>query len=130
MKFSSLLPKTENYFSLDWRESQTHTGVRFAIRRVSLAQRLELTRQVRELTLRYEFLKAGDAVDQLDAALADLLVKKLYLEWGVVALQGLLIDGEMATVQTLVEKGPEDLVDEAIAALQTAIGLTDEERKN
>jgi hypothetical protein len=130
MKFSSLLPKAENYYSLDWRESQTHKGVRFAIRRVSLEQRLELTRQVRELTLRYEFLKAGDAVDQLDAALADLLVKKLYLEWGVVAHQGLLIDGEMATVQTLVEKGPEDLADEAIAALQTAIGLTDEERKN
>ena len=51
-------------------------GVHYAIRRVSLSQRIELTKRARELSLRHEFLKAGDAPDQLEASLADLLIRK------------------------------------------------------
>jgi hypothetical protein len=130
MKLSSLLRKRKGYSSLSWHESQTVKGVRFATRRISLAQRIELTRRAQELTLRYEFLKSGNTSDQLEAALSDLLVRKLYLEWGLVQLEGLAVDRQPASAELLIEKGPEELSDEIIAVLQGEIGLSEEERKN
>jgi hypothetical protein len=41
-----------------WLESTTAPGVRYAVRRISLGQRLELTKRARELSLRHDFLKA------------------------------------------------------------------------
>jgi hypothetical protein len=113
-----------------WCESQTVQGVRYAIRRVSLAQRIELTRRARELSIRHEFLKAGDASEQLEAALGDLLVRKLYIEWGLAEITGLRVDKQPATVEMLIEKGPEALTDEIIAAIRAQLGLSEEERKN
>lgn len=130
MKLTSPSPSEVSYSSLSWRRSKTIEGVRFAIRRVSLTQRLDLNKRVRELTLQYEFLKAGPAADQLEATWADLLVRKLYVEWGLAGLEGLSIDGEAASVELLIDKGPEELVDEVVSALQEEIGLSEEERKN
>jgi hypothetical protein len=131
MKFISLLRRNHGgYSSLSWRQSQTMPEVRFAIRRSSLAHRLELTKQLRELTLRYEFLNAGETSDQLEAALSDLLVRKLYIEWGLAGIQGLTIDGEAATAALLIQKGPETLTGEIIAAIRQEIELSEDERKN
>jgi hypothetical protein len=85
---------------------------------------------VRELTLRYEFLRAGDAAEQLEATLSDLLVRKLYLEWGLAAIEGLCIDGQSATIASTIESGPESLADEIVAAIRAESGLSDDERKN
>lgn len=130
MKSISRSPKPVSYLSLSWHESKIVEGIRFATKRVSLAQRLELNQRVRELMLRHEFLKAGEAADQLEAACADLLVRKLYLEWGVAKIEGLSIDSRPATIDLLIEKGPEVLTDEIIAVIQEEAGLSDEERKN
>jgi hypothetical protein len=130
MKLTSPLPSEVGYASLSWHDSKTIEGVRFAIKRISLAQRLDLNKRVRELTLRHEFLKAGPAPDQLEAAWADLLVRKLYVEWGLAALEGFSIDGETATLELLIEKGPEKLVDEIVFVIQEETGLSEEERKN
>jgi len=89
-----------------------------------------LTKKARELSIRHEFLEAGDSADELEAALADLLVRKLYIEWGLVELTGLRVDEEPATVEALIEKGPEALADEIIAAIRGQLGLSEEERKN
>jgi hypothetical protein len=130
MSFLSRLLKGPNHSSLEWRESRTVPGVRFAIRRTSLAQRIALTKSVRELALGYEFLKAGEPADQLEAALADLLVRKLYIEWGVAELDGLRINGQVATPTMLVESGPERLSDEIIEAIRSELELSEQERKN
>ena len=130
MKLQSHLRKQRPYSSLLWHESQAMPGVRYAIRRVSLAQRIELTKRVRELSIRHEFLKAGDVPDQLEGSLADLLVQKLYLEWGLAELGGLTIDDQPATIEALIDKGPEQLSDEIVAAIRGEIGLSEEERKN
>jgi hypothetical protein len=105
-------------------------GVNYVIRRVSLSQRIELTKKVRELAIRYEFLQAGNTPDQLEASLADLLARRLYLEWGLADMSGLTIDQQPATVDVLIEKGPEALSDEIIAAIRAEVGLSEEERKN
>jgi transcriptional antiterminator Rof (Rho-off) len=130
MKFISPLRRARSYSSITWYDSQCLPGVRFAIRQVSLAQRIELAKSVRELVLKHEFLKAGDAGEQLEASLADLLARRLYLEWGVTRLEGLKIDGADATLELLIDKGPEELSSEIFETIRGAIGLSDEERKN
>ena len=52
MKFSSRSRKKSSYASVLWHESKTTHGVRYAIRRVSLSQRIELTKRARELSIR------------------------------------------------------------------------------
>jgi hypothetical protein len=130
MKFISLLRKENDYASVSWHASQVMAGVRFAVRRVSLQQRIELNHRVRELTMKHEFLKAGDPAGQLEAALSGLLVAKLYIEWGLNAIDGLLIDGQKATAASLIAGGPADLGDEIVQTIQAEIALTDDERKN
>lgn len=130
MKFSWLSPRKQNYESRIWLDSKTFAGVRYAIRRISLGQRIELTRKARELSLQNEFLRAGDATDQLEAAFSELLVRRMYLEWGLISVEGLRIDGKPATPQSIAAHGPELLADEIIESLRSELGLTDEERKN
>lgn len=118
------------YRSVRWQDSQSTPGVRFAVRRVSLESKLQLVKQVRELCLKHEFLRAGDSAEQSEAAIGDLLVKKLYLEWGLAAVQGLTIDGKAATVATLIGSGPEELANEIAEEIRHELGLTEQERKN
>ena len=130
MRFMSPLPKTCRYSSLFWHESQVLKGVRYATRRASLSGRLELLNKVRELVLRNEFLKNGELAEQLEASMADVMVQRLYLEWGLAEINGLNIDGQPATTEMLIEKGPETLTDEIITSVQAELGLSEEERKN
>jgi hypothetical protein len=130
MKFSWLLPREQDYKSSGRFDSKTFSGVRYTIRRISLGRRIELTRQARELTIKNEFLRAGDATDQLEAAFSELLVRRMYLEWGLVSVEGLRIDGRPATPQSMAAHGPELLADEIIESLRSELGLTEEERKN
>lgn len=130
MKLISLLRNRQDCASVNWHTSKVVPEVRFAIRRISLQQRIELNRRLRELTMHYEFLKTGDAESQLEAALSDLLVAKLYLEWGLAEIEGLSIDGKKATVSTLIISGPEDLADEIVRQIQAESVLTADERKN
>ena len=130
MNWLSVLRKTSGYSSVSWHASETMPGVRYAIRRVSLRQRIELTEKVRDLTMKYEFLMSGDASSQVEAALSDLLVTKLYLEWGLEKLEGLSIDGKPATAPLLIQSGPENLADEIVLQIQAESSLTDDEAKN
>ncbi len=130
MKFLSHSPKRATYSSIAWRESQTIRGVRYAIRRVSLAQRIELANRVQELLLKHEFLRAGDSADQVQANLAELLIQKLYIEWGLAEIKRLVIDGVDATADSVIEKGPELLAREIVAAIREQMELSEDERKN
>ena len=129
MKFISPWRKTICYQSQVRFQSKSIPGVSFSIRKVSLAQRIDLSSRIRELTLRNEFLRAGELTDHLDANIADLLVRKLYLEWGLVAIEGLKIDAKTASTQSLVDQGPEVLVCEIADAIRFQMELSDAERK-
>ncbi|HZS55928.1 MAG TPA: hypothetical protein VFA65_16115 [Bryobacteraceae bacterium] len=119
-----------DYLSVDWHDSAVCQGVYFATRRMSLAQRIELTKQVRELTMRNEFLRGGEISDQLEATLGELLCRRLYLEWGLAEIRGFTIDGNPVTPTLLIEKGPEVLSEEIAGAILASMTLSDEERKN
>lgn len=100
------------------------------MRRISLAQRIELTRQIRELTLKNDFLRGGDTQEQLHVALGELLARRLYLEWGLAQIEGLTIDGSAATPEMLIEKGPEHLSEEIAEAIVAHLHLSEQETKN
>lgn len=130
MNFTWRSPKPTKHTSVAWYTSTKCPGVRYCIRRVSLGQRIDLMQRARQLALQNEFLRAGTSVDQFEAALRDLLVRRMYLEWGLVSLDGLAIDDDPATPASLAEKGPEALSDEILEALGAELGLTEDERKN
>uniref|UniRef100_Q01Z35 Uncharacterized protein n=1 Tax=Solibacter usitatus (strain Ellin6076) TaxID=234267 RepID=Q01Z35_SOLUE len=110
--------------------SATHPGVKFRIARVSFARRVELMRRVRELSRRAEFLGAGqDPTDRMDAALLQAEIEQLYVAWGVKAVEGLTVNGIVASPEVLAD-GPEEVFREALAAVRRELGLSEEERKN
>src|SRR5947209_488722 len=130
MNFSWLSRSKHVYQTVLWNDSKIVPGVRYAIRRISLGQRLELTKRARELSLKNEFLRAGDSTEQFEAMFSELLVRRMYREWGLAAIEGLSIDGRRATPESLIEAGPESLTSEVIESLRSELGLTEEERKN
>lgn len=106
-------------------------GVRFKVVRMSFGRRLDLARRVRELSQRHEFLVAGaEFHDKVEASILASEIDKLYLEWGLVDVTGLWVDGAPATPEGLIAWGPEDICREALAAVKQACGLSDEDRKN
>lgn len=112
-------------------ESKCRTGVTLRVARMSLGRRLELTRRVRELAQKHEFLEAGDSLrDKIDARVLAGEIDGIYLTWGLDGIEGLEVDGEAATPESLIAKGPEDLSREAIAAIKAECGLSETERKN
>lgn len=130
MNFISRSLKPQRFDSVRWIESKAIRGVRFSVREPSLGNRIELTRKLHELTLRNEFLAGGRELQQLELALAEMLVQKTLVEWGLIAVEGLKVDGETPTPTSLIAAGPEELVAEIAASIRSRCGLSEEERKN
>jgi hypothetical protein len=118
----------ESVISVD---SRAAPGVRFAIHRISFGRRMELSRLVRELSRKAEFLQAGPVIhEKIEANILAQEIDAMYLQWGLVSIEGLSIDGEPATAERLLEKGPETLVREVVNAVKAQCGLDEAERKN
>lgn len=112
-------------------DSKAAPGVTFVIRRISFGRRMELSRQVRELSRKAEFLDASTAVhEKIEASILAQEIDAMYLHWGLVSLRGLSIDGEPADCERLLEKGPEELVREIVSAIKAQCELSETERKN
>jgi hypothetical protein len=120
-----------NYESSVTVESATRAGVRLRISRMSFGRRVDLMRKVRELSRKVEFLEAGeDPGGRMDAGLLRAEIDRMFVLWGLDSITGLEVDGSEATPELLVERGPEELFREALAAVRAQTGLTEEERKN
>jgi hypothetical protein len=157
MNYSSHSDDAVRYESALRLESASTPGVRFTIRKISFGRRTELLRRVRELTRKVEFLEAGQGLaaggtgtqatgsgpegratdvfgealgERAEAALLSREADRVYLEWGLVNVEGLEIDGAAATLEGLIASGPEPLCDEILRAIQAECGLSAEERKN
>lgn len=125
--------------SVEQCSSEKYAGVRYEIRRVSFGGRIELARKIREIGRKAEYLEAGANVnanlnngagDRLEAMVLAAEIDRVYLEWGLVAIEGLEIDGAAATAASLIESGPIDLAEEILVRVKGECGLTDDERKN
>lgn len=120
-----------NYESGWEMASETAPGVTFRLRRVSFRGRLELLRAVRAISGRQEFAAAGDSLaDRLDAAVLEQELNEIYLRWGLLGVVGLTLDGEPASVEGLIERGPETLCQEILALIKSECGISEDESKN
>ena len=120
-----------NYESSVVVHSHSVPGVKFTINRISFGRRMDLCRRVRDVGQKLEFLEAGDHFrEKVEANLLSHEIDNIYLEWALVAVDGLTIDGELATGELVVTKGPEALTREIVEAIKSQCGLNEEERKN
>jgi hypothetical protein len=111
--------------------SELWPGVEFIIARITFGRRLELLKRVRDLAVRLEYFEAGrEEKNRIEASLLGAQLDRLYIEWGLEEVQGLEIDGEPATPESLVDRGPEELFQEALTAVKAECGLSEQERKN
>ena len=114
-----------------WIEAEAVQGVRYEIVRVSFGRRIELARRIREIGRKMEYLQAGnDARETLEATVLSAEIDRAYLEWGLVSVEGLLIDGADATPETVVDRGPVELAMEILGRIKSECGMTEDERKN
>jgi len=112
-------------------DSESVPGVRFVIHRISFGRRMELSTRVREISQKAGFLEAGNAVqEKIEAGILAQQIDAMYLDWGLVGVEGLTIDGEAATPAHVIEKGPEALAREIVSAIKGQCGLSEAERKN
>jgi hypothetical protein len=119
------------YLSYEIVDSKLAVGVSYTVAKMSFGRRVELTRRIRELAARKEFLEAGDApADKMEAALLASEIDRIYALWGLKDVTGLEVDGLAATPESLAASGPEDLFREALAAIKHQCGLSEAERKN
>ncbi len=111
--------------------SEGWPGVEFVIARITFGRRLELLKRVRDLAVRLEYFEAGrEEKNRIEASLLGAQLDRLYIEWGLEEVRGIEIDGQPATPVSLVESGPEELFQEALAAVKAECGLNEQERKN
>ena len=88
-------------------------------------------RRVRDLAARLEYFEAGqDAKNGMEASLLGAEIDRLYVLWGVEEVRGLKLDHVPATVESMIDSGPEVLFLEALVAVRAACGLNETERKN
>jgi hypothetical protein len=118
----------ESYIRID---SKVIPGVAFVVGKMSLMRRMDLIRRIRKMSLKCEFLNAGESAEEkLQAALFSAEIDRLYVTWGLQEVIGLEVDGVAATPDLLVSRGPEDLFREVVAAVKAECGLSEPERKN
>ncbi|MDE3196798.1 MAG: hypothetical protein KGN84_10670 [Acidobacteriota bacterium] len=111
--------------------SAVQPSVEYVIAKMTFGRRIELMRRVRELAVRLEYFDAGrEEKNRIEASLLGAQIDRLYVEWGLENVLGLHIDGEPATVQTLIDRGPEELFREALELVKSECGLNEAERKN
>jgi hypothetical protein len=123
--------KNVNYSSIVRHESQSVSGVSFEVRRLSLGRRIEMSRKIRSLSARMNFAEAGSTfIDKLESSALALEIERVYLEWGIESIDGLMIDGDPATVESAIASGPENLYREMVDAVRAECELGEQERKN
>ena len=111
--------------------SELYPGVVFTLRRITFRRRLELLTRLQPLVVRHEHASAGSSIgEQVLAGISTSEIEQMYLDWGLVSVTGLEIDGERCTPETMLLQGPEDLCREILSHIRRECGLTEEERKN
>src|ERR1017187_6339787 len=112
-------------------ESKAMPGVEIVIARMTFGRRLELMKRVRDLAAKLEYFEAGrDERNRIEASLLGGQLDRLYLEWGLEEIRALELDGEPDTSGSLIEGGPEELLQESLRAIKAECGLDEHERKN
>ncbi len=98
---------------------------------MSLLRRHRLVQELKGLAGEQRFHAAQEGVES-EIAAAELRgrIDEKVIRTALVQIEGLSIGGEPATVESLLENGPEDLAYEIAEAIADESFLSEEERKN
>ena len=118
-----------NYGSTVRRESAHHPGVTFVVHRMSFGRRIELMKTIRDASAKADFHAAAPQADKMLVGVLTAEIDHIYVRWGLREIEGLVIDGEPATPETLSTLGPENLFLEALTAVKEVCGLSEPEKK-
>lgn len=142
------------YSSTITLDSQVNPGVQFTIFKMSEARRADfrlksaepmgrvrnLTREAEALSDRIKAMPDGEIdrtvlvqVEDLHESINTELichVNPAWIRWGLKEVTGLIIDGEPATVESLISKGDPALFAEVLQAIKDVSSMTDEQLKN
>jgi len=119
------------YESAVWRESQHWPGVRFQVLRMSLMRRHRLMQELKALAPEEAFHRAhGQVASDISAAELQARIDEEVIRTALLKIEGLSIDGKAATVESLIESGPESLAREVAEAIAEESSLNEDERKN
>lgn len=119
------------YENAVWHASRTRPGVRYQVLRMSLLRRHRLLLELKDLAAEQRFHAVQEGVaSELAAAELRGRIDEKAIRAALVQIEGLSIGGEPATVESLLESGPEDLAYEIAAAIADESFLNEEERKN
>lgn len=119
------------YESAVWRESRARPGIRYQVLRMSLLRRHRLLQELKELAAEQRFHAAQEGLEsEVSAAELRGRIDQKVIRAALLQIEGLRIGGERATVESLLEDGPEDLAYEIAEAIADESFLNEEERKN
>lgn len=135
-RFTSRLDEGTNvplmYERAIWQDSRLWPGVQFQVLRMSLLRRHRLMHEIRPLATEEAFRWAApdDAGSEITATELQTRIEEIVLRTALLKIKGLNIDGEPATVESLIEGGPESLAREIAEAIAKESSLDENERKN
>lgn len=120
------------YESTVWRESRVWPGVRFQVLRMSLLRRHRLVQELQSLAAEEAFHRAATEEDGSEVSAAELQMRidGMAIRAALIGIEGLSIDGQPATVASVMESGPESLAREIAEAIAEESSLNEHERKN
>lgn len=114
-----------------WTQSKLRAGVRYRLRRMTLAGRIELMEAVGGLARKLKYhAAAAEPEERLRAAQAGLEIDAELAAWGVLEAAGLEPDGGPVSGREMAAGWPEELTREAAALVRRQCGLSETERKN
>jgi hypothetical protein len=120
------------YESAIWRESLVWPGVQFRVLRMSLIRRHRLMQELKGTASEEAFHRAApeEAGSEISAAELQAHIDEMVIRTALLEIKGLSIDGQPATVESLIESGPESLAHEIAEAIADESSLKEDERKN
>ncbi len=120
------------YESAVWRMSRLWPGVEFQVLRMSLLRRHRLMQELKSVTAEEAFHAAAPEEPDSEVTARDLQTRidEMVIRTGLLKIKGLSIDGRRATVDSLIERGPESLAREIAEAIAEESSLTEYERKH
>jgi hypothetical protein len=120
------------YESAVWLGSRLWPGVQFRLLRMSLIRRHRLMQELKSLASEQAFHRAApqEAGGEISAAELQTRIDEMVIRTALLEIKGLSIDGKPATVESLIDSGPENLSREIAEAIAEESFLNEDERKN
>jgi hypothetical protein len=98
-------------------------GVKYEIACVSFMRRIELARRIRDAGRILHCGVTSEAREKLEATVLQAEIDLIYLEWGLLSIGGLEIDGVPATPKSVIDLGPVTLAVEILARIKAECGV-------